>query len=255
MGSAVVRGLLGAGWATANEVVASHPDPLRAEQIAAALGIRTTTSNAEAAAGAEVVLLGVKPQIIKNALQDLRGKLKEDQLIISIAAGISTRFIETYTGNVPVVRSMPNLPVTVGKGATAIAAGTTATDRHLELAKEIFESVGTVEIVNEGLMDSVTGLSGTGPMYVFHFLEAMADAGVRMGLSRDVATRLAIQTFRGAAELAERSAEHPAALKDQVTSPGGTAITALHTLRREAFSAIVMDAVEAATRRSAQLGE
>lgn len=255
MGSAIVRGLLGVGWAREDEVVASHPEPQRAGHIAAELGVRTTTDNREAVKGADIVLLGVKPQIIKGALQDLRGHVKKNQLIISIAAGISTRFIETYTGEVPVVRSMPNLAVTVGMGATAIAPGTHATDDDLNRAAEIFRSVGIVETVPEPLMDAVTGLSGTGPMYVFHFLEAMADAGVRMGLNRDAATRLSIQTLRGAAELAERSGIHPAALKDQVTSPGGTAITALHVLRREAFSAIVMDAVEAATRRSAQLGE
>lgn len=255
MGSAIVRGLLGSGWATPDQVVASHPEQARAEQIATELGIQTTTSNAEAAQDAEVVLLGVKPQIIKGALQDLRGRVGPDQLIISIAAGISTRFIETYCKDVPVVRSMPNLPVTIGQGASAIAPGAHADAGHLARAEEIFRAVGTVEQVPEALMDAVTGLSGTGPMYVFMFLEAMADAGVRMGLNRDVATRLSIQTLKGAAELAERTGMHPAALKDQVTSPGGTAITALHVLRREAFAAIVMDAVEAATRRSAQLGD
>jgi len=255
MGSAVVRGLLDAGWTTRGEIIATHPDPDRANEISQRLGIEATTNNAKAAKGAEIILLGIKPQLIKRALQDLRGQLKPNQLVISIAAGISTRFIETYLPDSPIVRSMPNLPVTIAAGATAISAGSNASANHLASAEEIFRAVGIVEVIPEYLMDAVTGLSGTGPMYVFHFLEAMADAGVRMGLPRDVATRLSTQTIRGAAKLAELSELHPAALKDQVTSPGGTAIAALHVLRREAFSAIVMDAVAEATKRSAELGD
>jgi pyrroline-5-carboxylate reductase len=150
---------------------------------------------------------------------------------------------------------MPNLAATVGAGATALCPGAHATAAHLAQARAIFEAVGIVEQVGEKLMDAVTGLSGTGPMYVFHLVEAMADAGVKVGLSRDVATRLAMQTVIGSAQLAQASHLHPAALKDQVTSPGGTAIAALHVLRREGFQAIVMDAVEAATKRSAELGQ
>ena len=254
MGRAVVEGLLQAGWAEPGQIIATNPDAEKAAQLAAELGIAATTDNAAAARDADIVLLGVKPQIIKTALKDMRGTVGA-HLVISIAAGISTRFIEYYLPEAPVVRCMPNLAVTVGMGATAMCAGQHASQEHLERATAIFESVGTVEHVHENLMDAVTGLSGTGPMYVFHFVEAMADAGVKVGLPRDVAMRLAMQTLRGSARLAQTSEHHPAALKDQVTSPGGTAIAALHVLRKEAFSAIVMDAVEAATRRSAELGE
>lgn len=235
--------------------MATNPDPDKAARIEADLGVRCITDNQAAAAHGDVVLLGVKPQVIKPALKDLRGNVRPEQLVISIAAGISTRFVEYYTDQAPVVRSMPNLAVTIGMGATAICPGTHARRKHLEMAREVFLSVGLVEEVSEMHMDAVTGLSGTGPMYVFTMLEALADAGVKMGLPRGVASRLASQTVRGSAWLAQEADIHPAALKDLVTSPGGTAITALHVLRRNAFDAIIMDAVEAATRRSAELGE
>ncbi len=255
MGQAIVRGLLREHWAEPSEIIATNPSTEKTHALATELGISVSTDNALAARDAEVVLLGVKPQIIKGALKDLRGVVKPGQLVISIAAGISTRFIEYYTENAPVVRAMPNLAVTVGMGATAICPGTLCTPEHLATADGIFTSVGTVEHVHESLMDAVTGLSGTGPMYIFHVIEALSDAGVKMGLPRETATRLATQTVRGSARLVQESGEHPAALRDSVTSPGGTAITALHVLRKQAFAAILMDAVEAATRRSAELGE
>lgn len=255
MGQAVVRGLVASGWAQKSQIIATNPDPEKADQLAATLGIATDTDNAVAARQADIVLLGVKPQIIKYALKDLRGVIQPKQLVISIAAGISTRFIEFYFQEAPVIRCMPNLAVTVGMGASAMCPGHNVLPEHMETARAIFEAVGTVEEVPESLMDAVTGLSGTGPMYVFHLLEALADAGVKCGLPREVAMRLAMQTVRGSARLAQTSDQHPAALKDLVTSPGGTAIAALHVLRREAFSAIVMDAVEAATQRSAHLGD
>jgi pyrroline-5-carboxylate reductase len=255
MGSSVVRGLLKVKWTTASQVVASHPKKERAAAIAKALGIECLTSNLKASEGADVVLLGVKPQIMPDVLAELRGAVSTKTLVLSMAAGIPTRVIEEALPGVPVVRSMPNVAATVGMGATAIAPGAHARKEHIALARQVFEAVGTVEEVPEKLMDAVTGLSGTGPMYVFHFVEAMADAGVKVGLSRDVASRLALQTLIGSAHLARESHLHAAALKDQVTSPGGTAIAALHVLRREGFQAIVMDAVEAATRRAQELGQ
>ncbi len=255
MGRAIVKGLLDSGWTTADKVIATNPSKEKVADLKEELGVEATTDNAAAVLGADIVLLGVKPQYIKEALKDMRDQLAHQQLVISIAAGISIRFIEFYTNDCPVVRSMPNLPVTVGMGATAIAPGTHAKQEHLDAAREIFEAVGIVEEVHETLMDAVTGLSGTGPMYVFYMIEAMADAGVKMGLPRDVATRLAEQTVRGAARLAQSSDLHPAALKDLVSSPGGTSITALHVLRKHAFAAIMMDAVEAAAQRSRELGD
>jgi pyrroline-5-carboxylate reductase len=254
MGSAVVRGLLKVNWTTARHIVASHPKRDRASAIAKGLGIGSTTSSRKAAEGADVLLLGVKPQILPEVLEELRGAVSPTTIVISVAAGIPTSTLEAALPGVPVVRSMPNLAATVGQGATAICPGAHATKEHVALARQIFDAVGTVEEVPEKLMDAVTGLSGTGPMYVFHLVEGLADAGVKVGLSREVATRLALQTVIGSAHLARDSHLHAAALKDQVTSPGGTAIAALHVLRREGFQAILMDAVEAATRRAAELG-
>ncbi|MHB8632604.1 MAG: pyrroline-5-carboxylate reductase [Thermoplasmatota archaeon] len=255
MGSAVVRGLLKVHWTTASHIVASHPRKDRAAAISKALGVRCLTSNRKATQGADVVLLGVKPQILPDVLAELEGAVAAPTLVLSMVAGVPARTIEEALPGVPVVRSMPNLAATVGLGATAISPGAHASQHHLALARQVFEAVGTVEEVPEKLMDAVTGLSGTGPMYVFHLTEAMADAGVKVGLSRDVAQRLALQTLIGSAHLARDSKLHAAALKDQVTSPGGTAIAALHVLRREGFQAIIMDAVEAATRRAAELGQ
>lgn len=255
MGSAIVRGLLKVKWTTPGQVVASHPKKDRAAAIAKSLGIMCLTDAHEAVKGADVVLLGVKPQILPEVLAELRGAVPKKALVLSLAAGVKTAVIEKALPGLAVVRSMPNLAATVGLGATALSPGSHADKAHVALARQIFEAVGTVEEVPERLMDAVTGLSGTGPMYVFHLVEAMADAGVKVGLSRDVASRLALQTLIGSAHLARDSHLHSAALKDQVTSPGGTAIAALHVLRREGFQAIVMDAVEAATRRAQELGQ
>lgn len=252
MGSALVRGLLKVKWTTPGHLVASHPR--RAAALSRELGIRVIASNRKAAEDADVILLGVKPQILPDVLEEIQGYVAAGAVVLSMAAGVSTARIEEALPGIAVVRSMPNLAATVGMGATAICGGAHAKAEHVAVARSVFEAVGVVEEVPERLMDAVTGLSGTGPMYVFHLVEAMADAGVKVGLSRDVAARLALATLIGSAHLARDSHLHAAALKDQVTSPGGTAIAALHVLRREGFQAIVMDAVEAAARRAAELG-
>ncbi len=254
MGQAIVRGLLEAGKAKASNIRITNPSEAKAEEIGADLGVQWTADNAAAAKDADIIILGVKPQIIKEALERMGGEIGHS-LVISIAAGISTAEIEEHAPDAPVVRAMPNLAVTVRQGATAICAGARAKKEDVDVARKVFESVGLVEEVPEYLLDAVTGLSGTGPMYVFYMIEALSDAGVKVGLSRDIATRLAKQTVLGSAELALQSSAHPAALKDMVSSPGGTSITALHVLRQQGFAAILMDAVEAATQRSAELGK
>lgn len=255
MGSAIVRGLLESEWTEASAIVAYHPKKERSVAIAKGLGVKGSTDLGDAVKGADVVILGVKPQIVGDVLAELKPLLKHQQLVLSLAAGVSTKTLEAALPGIPVVRSMPNLAATVSLGATGLCAGVHADRDHVMLARDVLAAVGMVEEVPEKLMDAVTGLSGTGPMYVFHLAEAMADAGVKVGLSREVATRLALQTIVGSARLLQQSHLHPAALKDQVTSPGGTAIAALHVLRREAFQSIVMDAVEAATRRASELGK
>lgn len=225
-----------------------------AAEIAKELGIQAHTDNRKAAQWADVLILGVKPQILPQLLDEVRGSVPAGTLVVSIAAGVPTATIEAALPGTSVVRTMPNLPVLVDAGATAYCMGKKARREDAEVARAIFEAVGTAVEVDEYLMDAVTGLSGTGPMYVFQIIEGLCDAGVKVGLSREVATQLTVQTVLGAAKLAQSSTDHPARLKDRVTSPGGTAITALHTMERGGLRAILIDAVEAATKRSEELG-
>lgn len=254
MGSALLRGILEAHWGRAKDCIATGPRRRKLDALKKELGVKVTKVNKKAAEEADVVILAVKPQILDMVLEEIAGVSRPDQLYVSIAAGVTTRHIEAYLGPVPVVRSMPNVPVTVREGATAICPGAHAEKAHMETARTLFEAVGRVVEVPEHLMDAVTGLSGTGPMYVFQIIEGLADAGVKVGLSRDTSMVLAIQTVLGAAKMAQETKKHPGQLKDLVTSPGGTAITALHSLERNRLRAILMDAVEAATDRSKFLG-
>lgn len=254
MGRALLRGMLKAHWARPENLSATVRRPEVAAELTSELGIRVHTDNRRAAAEADVLILGVKPQIMPVVLREIQPHVPAGRLVISIAAGVSTHTIEDALPGASVVRSMPNLPVHVDAGATAYCLGRHARPEDGDAARAVFEAVGTAHLVDEYLMDAVTGLSGTGPMYVFQFIEGLADAGVKVGLSREVATALTIQTVLGAAKLAQATGEHPARLKDRVTSPGGTAITALHTLERNGLRALLMDAVEAATRRSEELG-
>lgn len=255
MGTALIAGILAAPWGRTKKVTATSPHRRKLEALKKAHGVQTTSVNRKAAEDADVVILAVKPQILDIVLEEIAPVARPDQLLVSIAAGVQTAHIESFfTGDVPVVRSMPNVAATVGEAATAICPGAHADRDHLKMARQLFEAVGTVVDVPEHLMDAVTGLSGTGPMYVFQIIEGLSDAGVKVGLSRDVAQVLAIQTVLGAAKMALDSGKHPGQLKDMVTSPGGTAITALHSLERNRLRAILMDAVEAATERAQQLG-
>lgn len=255
MGTALVRGLLKSGAGKATSVTATHPRKKRIQELAKDLKVDWTTDNRDAAARADVLLLAVKPQILDEVLEEVADDVMPKALICSIAAGVTTGHIESVLGGKrPVVRAMPNVAAVVGLSATALCAGQHATKTHVATARKVFESVGSVEEVPEYLMDAVTGLSGTGPMYVFQILEGLSDAGVRVGLSRHVATRLVQQTMLGSAKMAMELGQHPAMLKDLVTSPGGTAIAALHSLERNGLRAVLMDAVEQATDRSKELG-
>lgn len=257
MGVAMARGILQTKWATADRMMIAEPLKERLEHIRGlAHGIRASHSNLEAANWADVVLLSVKPQIMGHVLDEIKPALKDNKLVISVAAGISTEYIEKKSGgSVPVIRAMPNIAAVVRESATAICRGKFATDKDLTTARHIFESVGiVVEIDEETLMDAVTGLSGTGPMYVFQILEGLSDAGVKVGLSRDIANMLAVQTLIGSSKLIKETKEHPAKLKDLVTSPGGTAISALHSLEKNGLKALLIDAVEVACKRSSELG-
>ena len=257
MGMALARGILQTKWATPERLMIAEPLKEKLEQFRGmAKGIRTSHSNVEAAQWADVVLLSVKPQIMGHVLEEIRQSVNEKKLVITVAAGITTAYIEKkLDGKMPVVRAMPNIAAVVREAATGVCPGKYATQDDLKTAIHIFESVGLVVDVDESLMDAVTGLSGTGPMYVFQILEGLSDAGVKVGLSRDTANTLAIQTLIGSAKLIKETKEHPAKLKDLVTSPGGTAISALHSLEKAGLKALLIDAVEVAAKRSAELGE
>jgi pyrroline-5-carboxylate reductase len=218
------------------------------------IGIQTGSDNRAAVDGADVVVLAVKPAQAHAVLADVAGAVRSDALVISILAGITTESIATaLRGAQPVVRAMPNTPMLVDEGATAIATGTHATAEHEALARRFFEAVGKVEVVPEHLMDAVTGLSGSGPAYIYMVIEALTDAGVKQGLPRPISARLAAQTVYGAAKLVIDTGKHPAILRDEVTTPGGTAIAAIAELEDRGLRTMLINAVAVATRRSYEL--
>jgi pyrroline-5-carboxylate reductase len=255
MGEALIRGLLKVGVAEPGQIVGSDPRHDRAAKLRETYGIRTTADNVEVARQADILILAVKPQVMERVLEEIGPEIHAHALVISIAAGVPLSAIEARLPQARVIRTMPNTPALVGAGATAIAVGGHATDEDLAAARRIFDSVGMTVALDEAQMDAVTGLSGSGPAYVFLVIEALADAGVKVGLSRHHAQALAAQTLLGSAKLLIETDEHPGRLKDMVTSPGGTAIAGLHTLEAGGLRTTLMDAVEAATRRSRELGE
>ncbi|NCO37075.1 MAG: pyrroline-5-carboxylate reductase [Armatimonadetes bacterium CG_4_10_14_3_um_filter_66_18] len=256
MGSALVRGALNAGVLEPAAITATDVDTARLAAIRAELAINTAPTNAEAVRGADCVVLAVKPKDVAAALEAARPGLCRDQLLISIAAGVPLAALEAQAPeNAPVVRVMPNTPALVSRGAAAFCRGTHATAEHAALTNELLSAVGLAVEVEEKLMDAVTGLSGSGPAYVYLFIEALSDAGVRNGIPRDLSTRLAAQTVLGAAEMVLATGKHPGELKDMVTSPGGTTIAGIHCLERSAVRGAMMDAVTAATQRSAELAK
>ncbi len=206
--------------------------------------------------GASVIVLAVKPQIMAEALREVSGAMTGSPLVISVAAGIPiTRLAAGLPDGTRIIRVMPNTPCLIGKGASGVSTGPTVTADDVKLATTLLETVGLVEIVPEHLLDAVTGLSGSGPAYIFQLIEALSDGGVKMGLPRTTATRLAAQTVAGAAEMVLATGQHPASLKDAVTSPGGTTIAGIHALESGGFRAAIINAVEASAVRSKQLGQ
>ena len=256
MAAALIKGLLHGKVLPADRITASDVKAERLEQLHAAHGIRTTTDNHALLRESDVLVLAVKPQVIDKVLTEVGGDVRPDQLVVSVAAGVP---IEALEGRLPkgsrIVRTMPNTPATVQAGATAISGGAHASADDIRIARELFEAVGRVVVLDETLLDAVTGLSGSGPAYVMLIIEALADGGVKVGLHRDTALLLAAQTVFGSARLLLETGEHPGRLKDMVTSPGGTAIAGLHTLESGALRKTLIDAVEAATKRSVELGE
>jgi pyrroline-5-carboxylate reductase len=257
MGEALVSGLVQSGSTQSANIICSDVREERLEELRARYGVRTTSSNGEAVAQSEVVIYAVKPQLMAEVLKETADQLDMSKLIISIAAGVPLRAIESLLQKeLRLIRVMPNIAASVKESATALSAGKHAKKEDVELAMAIFNSVGKAVFLRENyLMDAITGLSGSGPAYIFIIVDALADAGVKMGLSRKDSQFLAAQTVLGAAKLLIETGEHPGQLKDRVTSPGGTAIAGIHTLEKGGLRTTLINAVEAATQRSKELGE
>lgn len=253
MAEAIMRGLLredvGVG------ITVAEINPGRRDELTAQFpNVRVVGDAGEASQWGEVIILAIKPQQAETALDLIDRVITPDKLVISIMAGVPCAKIEAnLVPGCRVIRAMPNTPALIGAGATAVCAGRKASASDLDLARQIFALTGSAVAVEEKLMDAVTGLSGSGPAYVFTFIEALSDAGVKNGLPRDIATKLAVQTVLGAARMVAEGGEHPALLKEKVTSPGGTTIAALHALEIGSFRGIVMNAVDASCLKSKEL--
>jgi pyrroline-5-carboxylate reductase len=256
MGEALIHGLLYSHLCRPDQIFCSDVRPERLKAIREKYGVKTTSHNAEVVKQSEIIILSVKPQIMKQVVDEIAKHLDLSKLIISIAAGVPLDAIEACARkDLKLIRVMPNICVSVREGASAIAGGKHAQKEDLMMAKTIFDSVGKSIFIEEYLLDAVTGLSGSGPAYIFLIIDALADAGVKVGLSRNDALILAPQTVLGAAKMLIETGEHPGKLKDMVTSPGGTAIAGLHTLEEGGLRTTLINAVEVATQRAKVLGE
>jgi pyrroline-5-carboxylate reductase len=257
MGEVLAKGITANKLVPAADVVVADVLKQRLNHLKGKYGVAVTENNLQAVKAADIVILAVKPQSMAEVLAPLDKTIDKTKLVISIAAGIPIRFIEGYLKKAArIIRVMPNTPALVGEGAAALAPGGNATDEDMAMARHIFDSVGLSVVVKEDLLDAVTGLSGSGPAYMFIMIEALSDGGVLMGIPRDVSLKLTAQTMLGAAKLfLEVADSHPGALKDMVTSPGGTTIAGIKALENGGLRAALINAVEAATLRSQELGK
>jgi pyrroline-5-carboxylate reductase len=254
LGESLLRGLLSSGWRTADELSATARDPAHVEHLREAYGVRATLDNVEAVDGAGLIVVSVKPQDMATVLAQIAGAVTTDQTILSVAAGTTTRSIEAHLpAGARVVRAMPNAPALVHEGIAGICPGANATDEDLAVAEECLEHVGSVVRVAEVDMDAVTALSGSGPAYFALLAEAMTEAGLLLGLSREVSTRLVVQTMFGSALLLRDEGMHPVELREAVTSPGGTTTRAIRELEQSGVRAAFLNAINAATERSREL--
>lgn len=256
MAGALIRGLLQSKAVGPDQIWASDVKAEHLTELSKTYGITTTHDNEAVVRATDVVVIAVKPQVVDRILASISAGLAEDAVVVSIAAGVPIAAIEERLPiGARVIRSMPNTAAMALAGATAISPGTHATPNDILVARALFEAVGRCTVLDESLLDAVTGLSGSGPAYVMVIIDALADGGVKVGLGRDTALMLAAQTVYGAAKLQLETGEHPGRLKDMVTSPGGTAIAGLHTLETGGLRRTLIDAVEAAAARAAELGE
>lgn len=255
MAIALVKGFIQRGLVSPSQVMASDPSDSARAAFAQAAGAATITSNADVARHSQVLIIAVKPGQVPDVLAEVRGQISHHHLVISIAAGVSLAVLENaLPAATKVVRAMPNTPALVGQAAIAYALGASATPADGALARKLFSTVGLVFEVKESLLDAVTGLSGSGPAYVYMVIEALSDGGVAQGLPRDIATQLAAQTVLGSAQMVLQTGLHPGSLKDMVTSPGGTTIEGIHELEKAGVRGAFMNAVRAASEKSRKLG-
>jgi pyrroline-5-carboxylate reductase len=255
-GEALVAGLLSSGWSKPADIVATARHQERIDELSKRYGIEGTLDNVAAVEGAQVVVIAVKPQDIEGLLGDVGAALDSSQTVLSIAAAIPTELIERHMGDgVPVVRAMPNAPVTVHEGMAGVTGGAHATEEHVALAEEVLGSVGRSVRVDEAYMDAVTAVSGSGPAYFALLAESMIEAGILLGLSREVSTDLVVQTMLGTAKLLRDEKMHPVELREMVTSPGGTTISAIRELEQAGVRAAFLNAIQAAMKRSRELAE
>ncbi len=260
MAEAMIKGLLSASFIESKNIISSDLSDERLQILKDKYSIHVSQDNRDMAKNSDIIIIAVKPQAIKNVLSEIYDLINENKLIISVAAGVSIKSLESYLNldghsKVNVIRSMPNTPALVQAGVTALASGHNVSKSNLKIGHRIFEAIGKTVDVDETHLDAVTGLSGSGPAYIFTIIEALSDAGVKMGLSREVANILTIQTVLGSAKLALETGKHPGELKDMVTSPGGTTISGLHTIEKGGLRTTLINAVEEATKRSIMLGK
>lgn len=253
MGEALASGLLGAGWQP-GEITLCVRRSERADELAAKTGCAVLLDPVESIRGRDVVVVAVKPRDVSSLLKRLGGEVDETQTVLSLAAGVTTDSYEAQLGPIPVVRAMPNTPAVVRQGVTGLAAGSHATEESMAAARQVLGAVGSVRVMDEGLLDAVTAVSGTGPAYVFLLAEALTEAAMREGLPRDIAESFVHETIRGAGHLLTDTDKSPVQLRYDVTSPGGTTAAAVHVLEERGFRALVEDAVRAAAIRARELG-
>ena len=251
MGGALIGGIVNR-VAPASQVMATARTSERAAEVAAQYGIVATAGgNREASAQADLIVLAVKPGTLPKVVTEIRDALDERKILLSLAASVPIALIEKLVSRrMPIFRAMPNIPVVVNEGATAVAANSACTVEHRQIIEDIFRSVGVMVFVEEEMMHAVTALSGSGPAYIYMVIEAMIAGGLKMGLSREISTRLAEQTVLGAAKLVRETGLHPAILRDQVITPGGVTISAIHELERHGLRSMLISAIETATRHS-----
>jgi pyrroline-5-carboxylate reductase len=256
MGSALMKGIINAKLTPPQKIIVCDINLAKLQTFASEWKVRTTVDIKEAVKESDIILLAVKPQTLSKVLEVMKESIRPDHLVISIVAGMRIAFIQKILGTkLGIIRTMPNIAATVDEGAAAVAFGEHTNAEHQKIAKAIFEAVGEVVVVSEDQLDAVTGLSGSGPAYIYMVIEALIDGGVKMGLSREISTKLSIQTVLGSAKLAKMSGLHPAILRDQVATPGGTTINAIHELESHGLRSMLIDAIATATRRSEELSK